>query len=94
MTFRRSPHKDDLPKRTGRRLTPAQKRLVAELDAGQKLVRSFDVHGGFWWWLRPTQTRVKAATAERLLAVGAIVGGENKRIYSGYHEMIFTAVRE
>jgi hypothetical protein len=69
-------------------LSKTQKRLVAELEAGQKLVRSFDVYGGWWWWLRPTQTKVNARTAERLLADGVVVAGKEERIYSGYREMV------
>ncbi len=72
------------------RLSKAQQRIVAELEAGQTLVRSFDVWGGRWWWLRPTATKVNTKTAERLLEVGVIVAGEEERIYSGYREMVCT----
>ena len=71
-------------------MTKAQQHIVDEIKAGCTLIRSFDVYGGYWWWLRPTQKRVQKRTAEAMERAGLIVAGENKRIASGYHEKPYT----
>lgn len=71
-------------------MSPAQKRLVAKIEAGSDLIRSFDVYGGYWWWLRPTAEKIQKATVEALVRDGTLIPGENKRIYSGYQEMTYS----
>ncbi len=70
-------------------VTKAQRRLLAELEAGQVLVRSFDVYGGYWWWLRPTQAKVNKATVAALEHAKIIVMGQPQRVYSGYQEATY-----
>lgn len=77
----------------GRALTPAQKRLIGEIEAGQDLVRSFDVRTGWWYWLRPTATKVRSATAESLLERGILICGAEQRVHSGYREAVLTLAK-
>lgn len=67
-------------------MTKAQKRLLAEIEAGQTLVRSFDVYGGYWWWLRPTATKVRRDTVECLHRDGVLGMRQTVRVQSGYQE--------
>lgn len=72
-----------------KKLSPAQERLMAELRAGQTIVRSFDVYGGWWYWLRPTQTKLRESTVLSLVDRGIITIEPEKRIYSGYREATY-----
>lgn len=71
-------------------MSPAQKRLVKKIEDGCDLVRSFDVYGGYWWWLRPTAEKVPKATVEALEREKVLIPGESVRVYSGYHEMRYS----
>ena len=69
------------------RMTKAQHRLVQKIKDGCVLIRSFDVYGGYWWWLRPTNEKVLRSTVEALVREKVLAEGKNERVYSGYQEM-------
>jgi len=71
-------------------MTPKQKSIVEKMKAGCALVRSFDVYGGYWYWLRPINEKVRKATAEAMVRDGIVIPGEERRVYSGYRENIHT----
>lgn len=76
------------------RPTKAQAAVLAAMSEGCVLVRSFDVWVGYWWWLRPTNSKVSRATAEALVRNKWVHPGENVRVRSGYHEQVHTLPAE
>jgi len=68
----------------------AQEKVLQDMAAGQTLIRAFDVWRGYWWYLQPSGRIISPITGDILLRKGAIVPGENKRIFSGYHEQPHT----
>lgn len=64
-------------------MTPAQKRLIAQMQAGEILKRRFDVWGGYSWSVEPSGAPVSRRTVEALEATGAIIRGPSVRVLSG-----------